>query len=62
MVEMAGVSVEEAIRMASLHPARLLGMEDRLGSIGVGKLANLIELNVHLEVQKIWIKGIPLNL
>lgn len=62
MVAMAGISAEEAIRMASLHPARLLGVDDHLGSIAVGKLANLVALNTQLQVEQIWIKGTPLNL
>ncbi|MDH7513029.1 MAG: N-acetylglucosamine-6-phosphate deacetylase [Clostridiales bacterium] len=37
----AGVSVSEAVNMASFNPARLLGLEETLGSIDVGKTANL---------------------
>ena len=37
------VSTWEALEMASLHPARLLAQERRLGTLNRGKLANLIQ-------------------
>ena len=37
--------LHEAVRMASLNPARLMGIEDRLGSIKVGKHADLLVLD-----------------
>jgi N-acetylgalactosamine 6-phosphate deacetylase (EC 3.5.1.-) len=57
MVELAGLSAESAIRMASLHPARLIGVEGRLGSIRIGKQASLIALSNSLHLQQIWVKG-----
>ncbi|TQF08444.1 amidohydrolase family protein, partial [Myxococcus llanfairpwllgwyngyllgogerychwyrndrobwllllantysiliogogogochensis] len=49
MVELAGTAPEDAIHMASLHPARLLGIDDRLGSLRTGKCANVIALNDGLH-------------
>ncbi|KAF1369845.1 N-acetylglucosamine-6-phosphate deacetylase [Yokenella regensburgei] len=62
MVELAGVSAEAAIRMATLHPAALIGVDDQLGSIRIGKRANLIALDAGLQVQQTWVQGqaIPL--
>lgn len=57
MVELAGIGSATAIHMASLHPARLLGVDHRLGSIRAGKQANLIALNSGLHLQHIWIEG-----
>lgn len=57
MVELTGVTPEEAIHMASLHPARLLGIDSQLGSIKVGKRASLIALDRGLHLQQIWIQG-----
>ncbi|WP_421672628.1 N-acetylglucosamine-6-phosphate deacetylase [Raoultella terrigena] len=62
MVELAGAPPEDAIHMASLHPARLLGIDDRLGSLRTGKCANVIALNDGLHLQKIWIQGQALPL
>jgi imidazolonepropionase-like amidohydrolase len=38
----AGMPAMAAIRSATLHPARFLGVADRLGSIEAGKLADLV--------------------
>ncbi|MGC0103273.1 N-acetylglucosamine-6-phosphate deacetylase, partial [Enterobacter asburiae] len=62
MVEYAGVTAEEAIHMASLHPARLLGVDDQLGSLAPGKRANIIALDGGLHLQRIWIQGQALPL
>ncbi|MTH45757.1 N-acetylglucosamine-6-phosphate deacetylase [Intestinirhabdus alba] len=58
MVTLAGVSPEEAIAMATRHPARLLGIDDRLGSLTPGKYANAIALDNALRLQQTWIAGV----
>lgn len=62
MVEHTGITAEDAIHMASLHPARLLGMDNQLGSLAPGKRANLIALDGGLHLHKIWIQGQALPL
>lgn len=57
MVEFTEIPPEDAIHMASLHPARLLGVDNRLGSLKVGKRASIIALNDGLHLQQIWIQG-----
>ena len=57
LVSLAGLSLEEALRMASLYPARALGMSDVLGSIAPGKVANLVILNDQLEVCNTLVQG-----
>jgi len=52
----------DAIHTASLHPARMPGVDNRLGSIAIGKRASLIALNSALFVQHIWIHGQALPL
>lgn len=51
---MVGISVKEAIRMASLNPARVINMDDQIGSIATGKRADLIlmdeDFNVHMNM------------
>lgn len=51
-------SLAEAVRYATLNPARLLGVEDRLGSLEVGKEATFIRLSSDLQVKQVWMKGI----
>jgi N-acetylglucosamine-6-phosphate deacetylase len=43
LVRMGVASRRDALRMASLHPARLLARDDRMGTLEAGKLANLIQ-------------------
>lgn len=62
MVQQVGVSPEEAIAMASLHPAKLLGIDDQLGSIRPGKRANLIALDSALHLQQTWVQGLAIPL
>ena len=57
MVELAGVTPAEAIHMASLHPAQMLGVDDVLGSLKPGKRASIVALDSGLHVQQIWIQG-----
>lgn len=44
MFEQGGMSEMEAIRSATMHPAASLGMADDLGSLEVGKLADVLVL------------------
>jgi len=43
----AGFTPMEALQTATLNPAKFLGMEDRLGTIEKGKLADLVLLDVN---------------
>ncbi len=42
----AGLSPVEAVRAGTMAGARLLGLDDRIGSIAVGKVADLVVANV----------------
>ncbi|MBD2701507.1 amidohydrolase family protein [Spirosoma sp. BT702] len=46
-VEYGGVSEEDAWKMVTLNPAKLLHLDNRLGSIKVGKDADLVLWNAH---------------
>jgi N-acetylglucosamine-6-phosphate deacetylase len=49
-VRMLGLTVEDAVGLASANPARLLGLADRKGSIAPGLDADLIVLDQDLHV------------
>jgi len=51
MVEAVGLSLAEAVQLASLNPARRLGVAHRLGSLEVGKDASLVLLDDALRVR-----------
>ena len=56
-VERLGVTLEDALRMASLNPALFLKRDHDLGRIKPGYLANLVHLGDDLQVLKTWIGG-----
>jgi N-acetylglucosamine-6-phosphate deacetylase len=49
-VEHCDVPVEEALRMCSLYPAKVIKKEDELGIIAPGKKANMVVLDKALNV------------
>lgn len=57
IIEWTDVSVPQAIRMASLNPARVLGQEGRMGSIEPGKLANLALFDLDFRVVTVFVRG-----
>ncbi len=52
-----GFAVNEVSRMASLNPARLLRMEKELGSIEIGKRADLVAIDRNGEVKMTLVGG-----
>jgi N-acetylglucosamine-6-phosphate deacetylase len=56
-VSLLGVSLPEAVRMASLYPAEFLGISHELGRIAPGYRANLVQADDKLNVLETWIDG-----
>jgi N-acetylglucosamine-6-phosphate deacetylase len=56
---LTGVPLPEVVRMASLTPARIAGWENDIGSIAVGKRADLLVLDGELKVRSVYIDGKP---
>jgi imidazolonepropionase-like amidohydrolase len=61
-----GLSADEALKAITLYPAQILGVADRLGSIEVGKAANLVLtdgdiLQATTQVHALFINGRPLE-
>lgn len=55
--QVSGCSVEEALEAASLHPAQLLGLSHRKGSLHYGCDADLVLLDDELNVKATFISG-----
>ncbi len=53
----AGLTLFEALRMASTYPAHALGMEGQLGYIRKGYRANFIEIDEELNLYRSWVDG-----
>ena len=56
-VQRLGVSLAEALVMASRAPAEFLGLGRELGRIAPGFAASLVHLDESLNVQETWIDG-----
>ncbi|MCD2356401.1 N-acetylglucosamine-6-phosphate deacetylase [Pantoea sp. MHSD4] len=56
-VEHVGIALDEALRMASLYPARAMGVERQLGSIEAGKIANLTVFTRDFKIIKTFVNG-----
>ena len=57
VVQNAEIPLEDAIRMASETPARIMGVYDRKGSLQRGKDADLMVLDKDLNVRAVWAMG-----
>jgi N-acetylglucosamine-6-phosphate deacetylase len=60
-IRMTGRPLWEAVRMASLTPATIVGRQADLGSLAVGKRADVLLLDRHLQVRRVFVDGYELN-
>jgi N-acetylglucosamine-6-phosphate deacetylase len=60
MKKATSASLPEIVRMASLTPAERTGIEGETGSIAVGKSANLLVLNLRLQVKRVLLRGVEI--
>ncbi len=57
----AGIPLEDAVKMASATPAKVMNCYDRVGSLEEGKDADIVLMNKELEVTGVWTQGIRYN-
>jgi cytosine/adenosine deaminase-related metal-dependent hydrolase len=62
IVKYGGVPAEEALKMVTLNPAKLLHLDDRMGSLKVGKDADFVvwnnePLSIYARAEKTYIDG-----
>lgn len=48
----------EAIQMASISPARSIGMDDKIGSIAIGKAADINVLHADMTIAATYVNGV----
>ncbi len=61
-IKYGGVSEEEAWKMVTLNPAKLLHLDERMGSVKIGKDADLVlwtdnPLSIYAQVKKTYVDG-----
>ena len=56
-VEKAGIPLPEALRMASLYPAKLMGLDNRFGTIQPGSQADFVLLDDQLNLLQVFVEG-----
>ena len=62
MIHYGGATEEEALKMITINPAWIIGVDDRVGSIDTGKDADLViwdkdPLSSYARVEKVYIDG-----
>jgi N-acetylglucosamine-6-phosphate deacetylase len=56
-----GISLPDAVRMLTLNPATLLGIEFKKGSLRAGADADILLLDERLHLAGVWARGVALN-
>ena len=56
-VTLVGISLDDALRAASLVPARFLGIEHHRGALTAGARADIVALTANLAVVATWMAG-----
>lgn len=56
-VKYCGISLNEAVKMGSSYPARLIGIENLTANIAVGHQANLLVLDEDLNLKEVIFNG-----
>lgn len=57
MMRHTGASIADAFVMASLNPAKAIGVDREMGSLEPGKLANLVVVTGEIEVKRVMLRG-----
>lgn len=58
VVQQVGIPLDESLRMCNLYPARAIGVDNKLGTIEQGKIANLTAFTNQFKVTGTAVNGI----
>ena len=56
-----GIPLQDALRMLTANPAKLLGIQFKKGALRTGADADIVLLDENLQVTNVWTRGVPLN-
>ncbi len=57
LVEDVGLTVQDAVRLIAINPAKIIGVNDRKGSLTIGKDADITVFNSDYEILLTMVKG-----
>lgn len=57
LMAFAGASLADAVACATVNPARMVGIDDKVGSVAVGKRADLLLVNEDCELCRVYAAG-----
>lgn len=57
-VRLMGIELKQAVQMATINPARVVGVASRMGSLEVGKEADLTAFDERLTVRLTCVRGV----
>jgi N-acetylglucosamine-6-phosphate deacetylase len=57
MIRLAGISLQDAIRMITITPATIMNIANRKGSLSVGKDADIVIFDENISVQTTMVRG-----
>ena len=60
MVTQAKVPLHDAVRMMTLTPAQIIGMDSEIGSLEKGKRADLVVFDEQINVKSVYVDGVKL--
>jgi N-acetylglucosamine-6-phosphate deacetylase len=56
-----GIPLGDAVRMLTINPATLLGIQFKKGALRVGADADIVLLDESLHIAGVWARGVALN-
>lgn len=60
LVQQVGIPLVEAVRMVSLTPARVVGLQEKVGSLASGKAADIVLFDQNFGVAQAFVAGRPI--
>ncbi|MBO4367694.1 MAG: N-acetylglucosamine-6-phosphate deacetylase [Clostridia bacterium] len=60
MTQLAHVPLHDAVKMITLTPARIIGMEKEIGSLEKGKRADMVIFDDEINVKAVFVDGVKL--
>lgn len=61
-VDHCGISLADAINMATYYPAKLMNMENEIGQLSVNAEANFVVVDKELNIEQVFYKGEEIKL